>query len=173
MRTWRGTMLAAATVFFVGCGSGELAATAQPIDASAVDPGNADGNKVVKVLTRNLYIGADVTPLITGGTADPAVLWANIQATNYPKRAGALAEEIVAGKPDVIGLQEAYRFDVTMLQDGQPAGSFAVDYVDILLAQLAARYFAWMYPSAVSSSAVRTAPPAAPRTVLCESETKR
>ncbi len=35
------------------------------------------------------------------------------------------------------------------------------------------RYFAWMNPSAVSSSAVSTAPPAAPRTVLCESETNR
>jgi hypothetical protein len=34
-------------------------------------------------------------------------------------------------------------------------------------------HLAWMYPSAVSSSAVSTAPPAAPRTVLCERQTKR
>jgi hypothetical protein len=36
-----------------------------------------------------------------------------------------------------------------------------------------ARYLAWMYPSFVSSSAVSTAPPAAPRTVLWLSATKR
>jgi len=34
-------------------------------------------------------------------------------------------------------------------------------------------YFAVMYPSWVRSSAVRTAPPAAPRTVLCERATNR
>jgi len=36
-----------------------------------------------------------------------------------------------------------------------------------------APYFAWMYPSFVSNSAVSTAPPAAPRTVLWLSATKR
>ena len=40
-------------------------------------------------------------------------------------------------------------------------------------AVMAGRYLAWMYPSAVSSSAVSTAPPAAPRTVLCERQTNR
>jgi endonuclease/exonuclease/phosphatase family metal-dependent hydrolase len=132
-------MLAALAAFFVGCGSGDLAMTTDAISESSVNPGNADGNKLVKVLTRNLYIGADITPFVKGGSADPGELWTNIQATNYPMRAGALAEEIVAGKPDVIGLQEAYRFDVTLLAGGRPVGGFAIDYVDILLAQLAAR----------------------------------
>jgi len=34
-------------------------------------------------------------------------------------------------------------------------------------------YLAWMYLSAVRSSAVSTAPPAAPRTVLWDRQTKR
>src|SRR5580704_2535064 len=34
-------------------------------------------------------------------------------------------------------------------------------------------HFAARYPSLVSSSAVKTAPPAAPRTVLCDRQTKR
>lgn len=138
MRIPRTLVLSAVAALFVGCGGGDAAATADAISASAVDPGLAGGNKLVKVLTRNLYIGADVTPFITGGTADPLVLWSEIQATDFGKRSGALAAEIVAGRPDLVGLQEAYRFEIVTFGEAGPT-SQVVDYVDVLLAQLAAR----------------------------------
>jgi endonuclease/exonuclease/phosphatase family metal-dependent hydrolase len=140
MRTSRLFTFAAVAALFIGCGQGDRAATEDALDASAVDPGNAGGNKLVKVLTRNLYIGADVTPFIKGEAgSSPGDLWETIQATDYPKRSGALADEIAAARPDVVGLQEAYRFVVTMVQGGAPVWSTTIDYLDILLAQLAAR----------------------------------
>src|SRR5512145_3473059 len=100
MRSSRAFSLAALAAFLVSCGSGgpgspgDLTISTDAISASAVDPGNGGGNKLVKVLTRNLYIGADVTPFIKGEIADPVELWEDIQATSYPLRAGALADEI-------------------------------------------------------------------------------
>jgi endonuclease/exonuclease/phosphatase family metal-dependent hydrolase len=131
---------AAIAALFVACSPGDRSATQDALDASAVDPGNAGGNKLVKVLTRNLYIGADITPFIKGEPgSSPAAIWDTIQATDYPKRSSALADEIAAAKPDVVGLQEAYRFVVTVYQDGVPVWGTTIDYLDILLAQLAAR----------------------------------
>lgn len=171
MRASRAFPLAVLATFLVSCGSGEsaspaeLAASTDAISASAVHPGNAGGNKLVKVLTRNLYIGADVVPLILGEIADPAELWEDIQATDYPLRAGALADEIAATSPDVVGLQEATRFDVTLLDaQGAPVGGFTVDYVEILLAELAAR--GSHYRVVVESALLQVSIPLSPTTLV-------
>jgi endonuclease/exonuclease/phosphatase family metal-dependent hydrolase len=45
-----------------------------------------------------------------------------IAATRPGERARALADEIVQRRPDVVGLQEAYKFECMPLSAGQPAG---------------------------------------------------
>ena len=68
----------------------------------------------VTVMTRNLYIGADVDPIIEAAAAGlpeliPGLVdqaFQTMMFTNYPERAGAIADEIAAADPDLIGLQE-------------------------------------------------------------------
>ena len=67
------------------------------------------------VMTRNLYLGADVITLaLASSEADEmqkaSQLYATIQQTNFPLRAQALAKEVAANKPDVLALQEVSRY---------------------------------------------------------------
>ncbi|MFB5588726.1 endonuclease/exonuclease/phosphatase family protein [Bacillus cereus group sp. BfR-BA-01403] len=64
------------------------------------------------VMTWNLYLGADFTPLVIATT--PAELrqavtevFRQFLATNFPVRVEAIVKQIILKKPDIIGLQEA------------------------------------------------------------------
>ena len=86
----------------------------------------------IDVMTQNQYLGADLTPVFDAATAVPfdpgafnAALVTTLQkiaATRPAERARALADEIAQRKPDVVGLQEAYKFECIPLSAGQPAG---------------------------------------------------
>ncbi|MBI4409358.1 MAG: endonuclease/exonuclease/phosphatase family protein, partial [Gemmatimonadetes bacterium] len=107
------------------------------------------GARGVTVLTRNLYLGADVDPIIGAqslaqipGLAGAA--WATIQATDFPARAQALADEIAATRPHLVGLQEVTLYRVQTPSDAivggaAPATVVAYDFLEILLDALAAR----------------------------------
>lgn len=62
-------------------------------------------------MTRNLYLGASLTPALTAPDA-PAFLsavariYATAQVTDFAARAEAIAEEIATDQPELIGLQE-------------------------------------------------------------------
>ena len=70
--------------------------------------------RTVDVMTRNLYLGASLTPIVTaldGG--DPAQIvgaatrtWGEVQASEPEARMEAVADEIVAARPAAVGLQE-------------------------------------------------------------------
>ena len=68
----------------------------------------------LKVMTQNLYIGADIfAPLgepIDQLPFNVASTFAQVMASNFPARAEVLAEIIVRNQPDLIGLQEVFLF---------------------------------------------------------------
>ncbi|MEO6204023.1 MAG: endonuclease/exonuclease/phosphatase family protein [Mycobacteriales bacterium] len=116
-----------------------LLVTAVLAPLSAPVTAYAGQGTTLTVMSRNLYLGADLTPAIAA-TSVPAFLGAvagiygNVLATDFPTRAGALADEVAATAPDLIGLQEVSRWTVI---GNSPAPS--LDFLAILQAQLAAR----------------------------------
>ena len=66
----------------------------------------------VKLMTRNIFLGADLTPALNSTSfeefvrANGAIL-REVDQTDFPRRAIGLAREIKQTKPDLIGLQEA------------------------------------------------------------------
>jgi endonuclease/exonuclease/phosphatase family metal-dependent hydrolase len=132
--------------------------------ADAGKPGRS-GNppaKPVTVMTRNLYLGADINRPVNaalaaqaagGSQAQVTVALANathvtravVDATDFTVRAELLADEIAATEPDLIGLQEVawWRHGPLQLEPanvGVPnAGTTDYDFLQILLDALAAR----------------------------------
>jgi endonuclease/exonuclease/phosphatase family metal-dependent hydrolase len=80
--------------------------------ADAKGKGKKKGHQLT-VMTRNLYLGADLSPALNANGLDEAVNAAyqieqQVHRTKFPSvRAGLLAKEIKKRKPDVVGLQEA------------------------------------------------------------------
>jgi len=100
-------------------------------------------SKPAKVMTRNLYLGADLTPAITA-TSQGAFLtattniWSEVQATDFPARAKVLAAEIAQEDPHLVGLQEAAIWRTGPAFNPAPATTEVYNFVDSLLAELAA-----------------------------------
>ena len=106
----------------------------------------AGGNKVVGVMSRNLYLGAELTPVIQAQDFGQFIgattaVWAMVQKNDFHTRAKALADEIAAARPALVGLQEAYTWRDQSPADGMatPATHVVYDYVPELLAELAKR----------------------------------
>jgi hypothetical protein len=106
------------------------------------------GNRAVTVMTRNVYNGVDAelsaVPAATGFLdllQKVAAVYQGYFARNFPERAAALAAEVEATQPDLIGLQEAILVRTQSPPDGPatPATTVALDFVQILLNALAAR----------------------------------
>lgn len=97
----------------------------------------------VKVLTRNLYFGADLTRAITATSvpdfiAANAQIWTNVVASDIPARERAVAREIALTRPDLVGLQEAAQWLSGPFADPAPATTLEYDQVKSLLFWLAA-----------------------------------
>jgi endonuclease/exonuclease/phosphatase family metal-dependent hydrolase len=91
-----------------------LFAAAMPLAAASTPP-QANKAKTVSVMTRNLYVGADLTPaIVAAASGDPfqiiaavSEIWARVKFTDFPARAEGIAREVAEAQPDLIGLQEA------------------------------------------------------------------
>ena len=108
---------------------------------------NADADRVVTVMTRNVYHGidAEIQAIFTATNfADllqrVAVAYQGYFDRDFPQRAKALAAEIEAKRPHLIGLQEAVLVRTqTPPSPTTPATNVALDFVQILLDELASR----------------------------------
>ncbi|HEX2706986.1 MAG TPA: hypothetical protein VHM66_03145, partial [Solirubrobacterales bacterium] len=118
--------------------------------AAAAKPNDEQGQgagKVANVMTRNLYLGANLAPAI-GAPSLEAFVAANgqilreVTANNFPTRAKGLAQEILAQKPDLVGLQEVALWrtappSLTPVLTGKPSATkVRYDYLQLLLEQL-------------------------------------
>jgi endonuclease/exonuclease/phosphatase family metal-dependent hydrolase len=124
-------------LILLGCGGdGEMNPSGPPV--------------TVKVMTRNLYLGADLIPVVTSMTIEEipmkvAALYKTMQASDIPARAKALADEIATAEPDLVGLQEAVVFykqvpsDFNFAAPAINADKVEIDFVQLLLDELMAR----------------------------------
>ena len=124
------------------------------VPAYAAPPG-----KPVTVMSRNLYLGADIQrPVLAalaaqaagGSQQDIVVALANathvsraiVDQTNFPVRSNLLAAEIAETSPDLVGLQEVALWRSGLLQLDQVgvpnATTVDYDFLQILLDDLAA-----------------------------------
>jgi endonuclease/exonuclease/phosphatase family metal-dependent hydrolase len=90
----------------------------------------------VTVMTRNMYVGAGVDL----NDIDPASMFGQFLATDIIARAEALAEEIVAARPDLVGLQEVALARIQVPADrSSPATTVFSDHLSLLLKALERR----------------------------------
>jgi endonuclease/exonuclease/phosphatase family metal-dependent hydrolase len=125
------------------------AVLAAPV-ARAEAPHRVAGHRQVTVMTRNVYLGTDLAPIFSAPSSlalfgAVGAGWAQVQANDFGARAEALADEIAATKPDLVGLQEAtlYRTDVPSDGPTTPAETVAYDYVQLLVHELRTRGLAY------------------------------
>jgi endonuclease/exonuclease/phosphatase family metal-dependent hydrolase len=101
-------------------------------------------DRELTVMTRNLYLGADIATLfdVSGPeelAARTEALFRDVLASDFPARARAVAEEVAAERPDVLGLQEVSEF-VVRAPDGTVD---TLDYLAVLRDALARRGLAY------------------------------
>jgi endonuclease/exonuclease/phosphatase family metal-dependent hydrolase len=135
-----------ATGKFLGLGVVLLGAVAGGCkkDGGLVGPG-----QLIGVFTHNLYLGADITPLVTIPSPDAVkdvtpALWATVQASNFPARAKVLADQIVTAGPDLVALQEVTLYRQQVPSDYQPGDSpnatdVVLDFLQTLMSEIDAR----------------------------------
>ncbi len=101
--------------------------------SAAASAGKKFNEKIdVRVMSQNLYIGADLGRLLAG--EPPAAILQTIQQTDFAARAVQIAKAIHDFKPDVIGLQEV---SLVELFDSNGNVLLELDYLAILLHELA------------------------------------
>ena len=142
---WRVAAGAAATAALVagfGSAPGVASETQAPVSAVTTDVG-----------IYNVYLGANLRPLFGAARlpdlmARAGAIYADMERTNFPERADAIAELIAKERPDVLGLNEVALWQTapwTLVQT--PAGPLPVatgpytttyDFEQILLDALAA-----------------------------------
>ena len=114
----------------------------------------AGGKREIDVATVNMYVGADFSPVTTLNPSDPnyavklltrvATIYGRIVASDFPRRAEALAQQIVAHAPDLVALQEVSLIRRQSPGDAivggtMPATKVELDYLAILLHALERR----------------------------------
>jgi endonuclease/exonuclease/phosphatase family metal-dependent hydrolase len=102
-------------------------------------PGNHGRGKQVDVMTRNLYLGADLGPAIAATTPEElsaanGQILREVVHNDFPTRAKGLAQELLTEKPDLVGLQEVALWQTTPLSPAATPVSY--DYLPELLAEL-------------------------------------
>src|SRR5436309_2653630 len=126
-----------------------LFALGASVAAGAAQAAGAPQPPTVTVMTRNVYFGADLLPIALATTPQQLIdaasaIFASAQATKIPERAEAIADEIAAMQPDLVGLQEMVlwrtHFPATFPPSLTPTAEHVeFDFLALLQQELAAR----------------------------------
>jgi endonuclease/exonuclease/phosphatase family metal-dependent hydrolase len=122
------------------CGDNPLAPASDPAAQAQ------GGARRLAVLTRNLYVGADVDAVIAALVSPspdddlPALIAAiqTLQRTDFPARAGAIADEVARSRPHAVGLQEVSEIHIDLTPLDIPV-SLQLDFLPVLQQALAER----------------------------------
>jgi endonuclease/exonuclease/phosphatase family metal-dependent hydrolase len=127
---------------------------------SVLAPGSAiaKDKRELDVMTRNLYLGSSLTPAITATTPAEFVvavaeIYGTVLFTDFTTRAGAVADEIAATTPDLIGLQE-----VSLWQTAGPGAPPGIDFLQTLLDALSARGLDYSVAAVSTNATIGPAP---------------
>jgi Endonuclease/Exonuclease/phosphatase family len=123
------------------------AALIAAVGAAIPAASTARSEHIVRVMTRNLYLGADLTPALHAQSLSElndaaGKIFTQVEENDFRVRAQILANEILTTRPDLVGLQEAalWRTEPTCRYFGS-SGPFTAthvvyDYLKLLLARL-------------------------------------
>jgi hypothetical protein len=130
-------------------------------------PGDEPSGPKLEVMTRNLYLGADIFAVTQATTPEGIVaaateFWVKVQMTDFPARARVIADEILWARPEVLGLQEVttYRsgYPFVCLQQASPDAPVAehveLDFLAILQKELHRRGLHYEVAARVTSTDV-------------------
>lgn len=121
---------------------------------AACDTEGSGAETTVTVMSRNLYLGGDLFTLLDPSCEQQIpvciaqLYFGSVVTSDIPGRMGAVAAEIEANDPDLVGLQEVSWFRRDLVSDFDPnnpqplepnADETTFDFLDILLDSLAAR----------------------------------
>lgn len=118
-------------------------------------PGKARNAVPISVMTRNIFLGADLGPALNSSDTAEFVaangeILREVDQTNFPLRAQGLAQEILSKKPDLVGIQEGAWWRTAPQDPSKPlysqgadttfyATETKYDFLQLLLDQLNAK----------------------------------
>ncbi|WP_244929025.1 endonuclease/exonuclease/phosphatase family protein [Nocardioides sp. W7] len=146
-----------------------LLAAGGPAEAGRHDPpskhGSGHGPDLV-VMTQNLYLGSSLDAALAAQTgpefvAATAQIYGTAVASDFPRRAEAIADTIARKSPDLIGLQEVTRWTATPLKAGANPPSY--DFLAILLGELAERGLSYRVAGVSDNADIGPVPLIAPQ----------
>jgi endonuclease/exonuclease/phosphatase family metal-dependent hydrolase len=119
-------------------------------------------SRELSVMTQNMYLGSSLAPALEAQSPEEFVaavarIYATVQYTDFPARAEAIADEIQAEQPDLVGLQEVTKWTTGGLNP--PPG---YDFLAILQGDLEARGLDYSVAAVADNADIGPAPLALP-----------
>jgi endonuclease/exonuclease/phosphatase family metal-dependent hydrolase len=118
-----------------------LALSAALVAAPSTAPAAKPKPQKITVMSRNLFLGANLIPLALAAPGDDferaaGKLFDDVKATEPDARMKLVAGEIAKAKPDLVGLQEVTLWRTGPKNDGKPATDVQIDYLATLKSEL-------------------------------------
>lgn len=124
-------------------------------------------------MSYNLYLGSSLDPALDVADLPPAEqpaafvaavaqIYGTAVFTDFPTRAGVVADIIATDQPDVIGLQEVTKWIAQATAPGSGANPPSYDFLEILMAELAARGLDYEVAGVSQNANIGPAPLVAP-----------
>jgi endonuclease/exonuclease/phosphatase family metal-dependent hydrolase len=109
------------------------------LTVSLAGPAGADTQPPLRVMTYNLYLGANLVPIFTAPpdrvVAEVKEAWHHVRATNFRLRAEAIADLITEERPHLAGLQEVSLWQTAPIEDPTHLTT-KYDFLTLLLREL-------------------------------------